>query len=180
MKQSIFATIHFKEGRLNDFTRWSRKWSFVLWIRSRMIAKKWPKLSHIIWAIWYVNDHQIQWRDKPWKDSIPLTSVSDRSESGNSKEFHIEQYKQATEQPVVVSSRANRLQSSVVHEQKHFLGKKIHTLEYKGLYLPYSNIFDWRKRFNETWLIRKYLKFIWSDLDSFSFLSCLLEFILCI
>ena len=61
-----------------------------------------------------------------WKDMIPLSSVSDGiwSEPGNSKEFHIGNGDEAVEQAAAVDSRADRLRSSVIHEQKHFLGKR--------------------------------------------------------
>ena len=61
------------------------------------------------------------------KDKIPLRSVSDGiwSETGNSKEFHfVMNSDEAAKKAAVVNSRADRLRSSVIHEQKHFLGKR--------------------------------------------------------
>ena len=60
-----------------------------------------------------------------WKETIPLSSVSDGiwSEPGNSKEFYIGNGDEAVEQAAAVNSRADRLRSSVIHEQKHFLGE---------------------------------------------------------
>ena len=60
------------------------------------------------------------------KDKIPLSSVSDGiwSEPGNSKEFYIGNSEEAAEQAAGVNSRADRLRSSVIHEQKHFLGER--------------------------------------------------------
>ena len=63
------------------------------------------------------------------KDKIPLSSVSDGiwSEPGNSKEFYIGNGDETAEQAAGVNSRADRLRSSVIHEQKHFLGEKYYS-----------------------------------------------------
>ena len=71
-----------------------------------------------------------KWPDKitksvhSYKDRIPLSSVSDGiwSDPGNSKEFYVGNGDEAVEQ-AAVNTRADRLRSSVIHEQKHFLGE---------------------------------------------------------
>jgi len=71
------------------------------------------------------------WLDKitkvvhSYKDKIPLSSVSDGiwSDPGISKEFYVANVDEAVEQAAVVNTRADRLRSSVIHEQKHFLGE---------------------------------------------------------
>ena len=62
---------------------------------------------------------------RSYKDRIPLSSVSDGiwSDPGNSKEFYVENGDEAVKQAAVVNTRADRLRSSVIHEQKHFLGE---------------------------------------------------------
>ena len=85
---------------------------------------------HIQFIVYSINYKVNYWLDKitkivhSYKDRIPLSSVSDGiwSDPGNSKEFDVANGDEAVEQ-AAVNTRADRLRSSVIHEQKHFLGE---------------------------------------------------------
>ena len=94
-------------------------------------------LNHRIFPIYtyYLKSNVVH----SWKETIPLSSVSDGiwSEPGNSKEFYIGNGDEAVEQ-AAVNSRADRLRSSVIHEQKHFLGERILQRHYELNYVDDS------------------------------------------
>ena len=88
---------------------------------------QWSNIQFKVYSIYYKVNY---WLDKitkvihSYKDRIPLSSISDGiwSDPGNSKEFDVANGDEAVEQ-AAVNTRADRLRSSVIHEQKHFLGE---------------------------------------------------------